>query len=457
MARKHDHGHTHDHGHAVDQSPPVETVERDLDAAGKSLSDALRISFGILKVIMIILVVAFLVSGFKTVGPDEKALVLRFGKIKGVGEGMILNPGAHWVFPYPIDELVKIPVGKNVSLPINAFWYKETREDILGEGPRPRRYVPEKLDPLTEGYCLTGSQRPTSRASAGEASAQAGASGEQPAWAGDRSDYNIVHAKWQIDYRIDNVEQFFRNVYVEDVLPGQIYFEVMTESITPLLRSVVEDAVVDAMVRYSIDEVLLTHDTIRRQVMRLVQDKLDEMETGVRVTSVKLVDVTWPKQVNEAFDAYIQASQTSNQKVSEARTYAENTLTRTGGSVGETLYKATMGEDANDARFEALWAQVAGDAQDTIAQAQAYQTKVVETAKANANYLQSILPGYRQRPELVLQQIYLDTIERVLENADEKFILDRSGNVKEQEFRIMVNRDPKLKPKGNQNQQQQQQ
>ena len=35
---------------------------------------------------MVVLILAFLASGFKTVGSDEQALVLRFGKIRGVGE-----------------------------------------------------------------------------------------------------------------------------------------------------------------------------------------------------------------------------------------------------------------------------------------------------------------------------------------------------------------------------------
>ncbi|MBA7650453.1 hypothetical protein ES703_58259 [subsurface metagenome] len=71
----------------------------EFDAAGKSLSEALRISFIILKIIMIVLVIVFLASGFRTVGSDEQALVLRFGKIRGVGENRLLGPGAHWVFP----------------------------------------------------------------------------------------------------------------------------------------------------------------------------------------------------------------------------------------------------------------------------------------------------------------------------------------------------------------------
>jgi len=81
----------------------------EFDTAGKSLSEALRISFIILKIIMIVLVIVFLVSGFRTVGSDEQALVLRFGKIRGVGENRLLGPGPHWVFPYPIDKIVKNP------------------------------------------------------------------------------------------------------------------------------------------------------------------------------------------------------------------------------------------------------------------------------------------------------------------------------------------------------------
>ena len=51
--------------------------ENKFDAAGKSLYDALRISFVILKIIMAVLLVIFLASGFKTVEHDEQALVLR--------------------------------------------------------------------------------------------------------------------------------------------------------------------------------------------------------------------------------------------------------------------------------------------------------------------------------------------------------------------------------------------
>jgi membrane protease subunit HflK len=416
-----------------------------LDTAGKSLSDALRISFVILKLIMIALVIGFLASGFRTVDSGEKALVLRFGKIRGLDEKeRILGPGAHWIIPYPVDEMVKIPVESQVTLDINSFWYKEDREDVLGEGPKPRRYFAEKLNPLEHGYSLTRSQGRTDRPLGRSAAAPGGAVGSEPAESTEGSDYNIVHDRWRIIYRIRDVEEFYRNVLVKDVLPGQVYFDIMKAEVTPLLRSVFEDAVVDATVRYTIDEALLSVDTIRRHVHQLVQQKLDSIDSGIIVTSVQLVEVTWPKQVDEAFQEYVRASQMSSQAVSVAQSYAQKTLNEAGGRVARPLYEMLQDKDAPEAELEALWAQAAGQAQDEIAQAQAYRTTVVASAEANANYLNSLLPEYRKRPEIVAQRIYLDTIEKVLAGC-EKFVAAAAAGAKDHELRVLVNRDPTLK------------
>lgn len=423
-----------------------EVIEsQELDAAGKSLSDALRISFAILKVIMIVLVVAFLVSGFKTVESGERALVLRFGAIRGVGEERVLGPGWHWVFPYPVDELVKIPVEAQIRLPVTSFWYRQTRNDIIGEGPKPRNLVPEKLNPLTEGYCLTRGRADESRVFSRPTAAEPGPS--DLTLDRESSDYSIVHAQWQIDYQVGNIEAFYTNVFVRDVSPGQIYFEVMKEWVAPLLRSVVEDSVVTAMVNYTIDEAIQSTDTIPRHVEQLVQQKLDAIDSGIRVTKVQLVAATWPRQVDRAFEEFIAASQRSGMAISDARNYAERTLTDAAGQIAEPLYAALMADDPDESRLQFLWSQVAGQAQNTVAQAQAYSTKVVEGAKANSTYLMSILPEYRKWPELVAQGIYLDTIEKVLQNADEKFVLGPADLSKGQEIRILVNRDQTLKPK----------
>ena len=425
--------HNHENTEDTQAQTPGQQPGEELDAAGKSLSEALRISFVILKVIMVALVIFFLASGFRTVGSDEQALVLRLGKIRGVGERRLLGPGLHWVFPYPIDEIVRIPVQKNISLPIDSFWYSQTSYELLGTDPKRRFRVPETLDPVKDGYCITRSEKQTEgiTSSAG-------------------SDYNIVHCKWQLIYRIDDPERFFRNVYVDldSIEAGQNYADVIPRNVTPLLEHTVADAIVTAMVNYTIDEAIYEQvAAVAADVKGLLQERLDKVESGIKVVSVQLTDITWPRQVDEAFQASIDASQQSDTAINEAKTYAENTLIETGGQVAEELLAALHDEAVSEEQREAFWSRLAGAAQERIAEARIYRTKVVASAEARADYLREILPECRKRPKLVLQKIYVDAIVDVLRDADEKFVAQPDKSADGREVRIYTNRDPRIKPK----------
>lgn len=407
---------------------PDKSVSEDLDAAGKSLSEALRISFIVLKVIMAVLILAFLASGFKTVGSAEQALILRFGKIRGVGEKRVLKPRTwpYWVFPYPIDTMVKIPVEKKVDLAVRSFWYYQTKEDMLSEPSiKKTRFLPE-LDPVKDGYCITRSEEQDETIS--------GSGG---------SDYNIVHCKWQLTYQIDDPERFFKNVYVEEVKPGDIYFDVITKSITPLLQSLFEDVIVTATVNYTIDDVMFEQVArLTEHIRRLLQEKLDTIESGIKVVRIQLTGRTWPLQVDEAFKALVTASQDRQTAISQAQTYAESTLNETAGPVAKKLFVALYDDTISEEEKELLWSQLAGKAQEKIAEARAYRTKVVANARANAEYFQELLPEYRKYPELVVQKIYQDAIENIFDNAVEKFVIPTGA-----EWRVLINRDPSLKPR----------
>jgi membrane protease subunit HflK len=410
-----------DHDHDIDENANAEDTrfDQDFDAGTKSLSEALRVSFLTLKIIMVILVVVFLASGFRTVGPDEQALVLRFGKIRGLGEDRILKPGPHWLWPNPIDVLIRIPVQKNVDLVVDSFWYRKSK--------RP----PESLDPVRHGYCITRSEK--------EAVKVGGISG---------NDYNIVHAKWRLTYKIKNPELFYKNVFVDTtkIISGQNYADVIFKNVNPLLKNVLDDAVVTAMVHYTIDEARVSDYRIREHVRKIMQRKLDTIESGVAVVTVLIEDVIWPVQVNQAFLESIRASQTYQRLITEAKGYAENTLNETAGPYGEQILDMIHGIKKVDSKeTEFLWDQLAGAGQEKIAGARAYRTQVVENAQGNAEYLRQILPEYNKRPKLVLQKIYQQAIENVLNNAEEKMVLQSTSNTKGNEIRIMLNRDPKLK------------
>src|SRR4051794_349721 len=114
MSDEHDHSHHdhddhgHEHHHHDAPTPPMPELPE--DTGSQALSEALRSSFAIVKVVMVILVLVFLGSGFFQVGPQEKAVILRFGKPVGEGNKALLGAGLHWGFPAPIDEVVKIPI-----------------------------------------------------------------------------------------------------------------------------------------------------------------------------------------------------------------------------------------------------------------------------------------------------------------------------------------------------------
>lgn len=393
-----------------------------LDAAGRSLTRALQVSFTILKLIMVVLLIMFLFSGVFQVEQGEEALKLRFGKIVGPAEDPVYKPGIWPGLPEPIHEIIRIPVTREQSLAIDSFWYFENEREKLN--PTPASMVTGPLDPVMDGYTLTRNDKVE------------GVTG---------TDYNIVHSKWTVKYRIGSPRLFFENVYIPDRQPGQDLLEAAAPVLNPLLESMASDAIVNTMVRYSIDEAIKNNEGIANNVMQRLQGKLDEMKSGIQVSDVRASRIIWPRQVEEAFQASTKARQESEQTRIDAWSYQERMLTDTGGPGAEAILEKLKNEDLTQDEQELLVAQLSGQVQSKISEARAYRTTVVNNAKANAEYLLKLLPEYRKHPELVLQKIYQDAIEQVLANAEEKILVQPSGEGQPRELRVQINRDPNIK------------
>ena len=400
------------------------------------IRQALEVSFKILKVIMVILVVAFLASGFKTVGPEEEAIVLRFGKIIEINGKRTIGPGPHWIWPYPIDEIIKIPVARMNNLEINSFWYYLTEREQLSGKPD-EKSINDALDPLRDGYCLTRSEAHDGNDINNEG-----------------NDYNIVHTKWQLTYQIRNPELFFTNVQDPNVRPSDIYDDVIKRSAEPLLQSMFEDIVVSTLVNYTIDEAITSKDKIRGEVEQSLQAKLDSIGSGISVVSTQLIKSEVPRQVKKDFEATIIASNNRSDAITQAKTKAETLLTETAGSIkkAEDLYKALNDNTVNTADKESLWSQISGNLRTYLFNADVYATEVAKNAEASAKYLLSILPEYRQRPDIVINRLYNDAMEKILANANEKFVVEQPKDKQKGELWISLNRDTTL---GNRNKQEQ--
>ncbi|MBN2020166.1 MAG: hypothetical protein JW749_08075 [Sedimentisphaerales bacterium] len=423
--------HNHDHG---DVTPDVQETEagRQLSPGYVYLSNALRVSFIFLQLIMIVLVAVFLVSGFKRVNHDEQALVLVFGKITGAGENRLRGPGLTWVWPYPVGEIIRVPTQRKINIPLNLFWYYQKPGDEMGMPEDEPTYFGPTLNPLTEGYLLVRGEKQTSLASAGS----------------EGHDYNILHSKWVLTYQITDPESFFKNCYVDTgkLQPGQNYADVIETSIRPMLVNFLADSVVTTMVNFTIEEAMYERaSSVTDHVKRLLQTRLDKIDSGIRIVDVQRNRIAVARQVEAAFQAALSAVQEREKMISEAKLYAEKTLNEAAGPVAVELLDSLRDKNADQKHKEWLWLQLAGKAQEKITDARAYRTKTVEAARANADYLAQILPEYRKRPELVLQRIYNDAIEQILDNVQEKIIVQPGKASHGKEVRILINRDPAMK------------
>src|SRR6266581_2084010 len=107
-----------------------------VDTGSEALAEALRGSFKIVQVVMVLLVILFLGSGMFTVGPSERAIILHLGKPVGEGNQALLGSGWHWAWPYPIDEVVKVPITEIQQLRPTIGWFAQTPEqEALDQDP----------------------------------------------------------------------------------------------------------------------------------------------------------------------------------------------------------------------------------------------------------------------------------------------------------------------------------
>jgi len=413
----------------IEKNDDVTTVQGqgEADLAGEFLARALRHSFIILKIIMIILVILFITSGIFRVEPEENALVLRFGRIQQfrspeTGEyESVLGPGLHWNWPEPVTEIIKIPVGKKQTVQIDSFWYFETEAEKLSTT---RGFAGPTLDPRKDGYCLTRGE----------------GTGSQPG-----ADYGIVHGKWQLTYHIKDIEKFYRNIYYGKPGPGEDFLDVASKSVDPLLKAIASDAIVRTMVKYTIDQAIVNEESITHNIKGLIEKKLEQLHSGIALDEFGAGRITWPRQVAAAFDDPTLASQKRDLAITDARSYADKVLSAAGGARAAEILQALKRPDLSEEERRRYLSQLGGTSREIIANARAYRTTVVEAARANADYFRKLLPEYRQHPDLVLQRIYQDAVEDIFDNAVEKFIVQSSGGGKRKQIRILVNSDPARK------------
>ena len=259
---------SHDHHHHEPEN-----------AGSKALNEALNASFRVLRGVMVLLVVAYLASGVFVVKQHQKAIVLVFGKISGLGGERVKGPGLHWTWPRPISEIVRKPAERVETLNVDSFWYR--READFQDNAAP----PSALRPDSVGYLITG-------------------------------DANILHTRWAVRYTLDQLE----------------VTEFGWASLETSLRQEVERAVTRAAAVTPIDRALRTEiETFRAAAETELRRRCDELNLGIRLQGLDVIAAAAPQQVADAFENVTKSEMGRAKQISDARAYAARTSSEADG------------------------------------------------------------------------------------------------------------------------------
>ncbi|MEM8873845.1 MAG: SPFH domain-containing protein [Planctomycetota bacterium] len=382
------------------------------DDAGKSLADALRISFGVLRWLIVLLVIAFLFSGFFTVRSDEVAVRTRFGKITQDGEGrgyLTADGGPYFQFPAPVDEIIRIPTTTQTIEVRNAFWYEE---QVSGTDVRPNPATNRQLRIGIDGSLITG-------------------------------DGNLVHGRFTVNYRVRPEDAV---AFVKAVGETETGEPIMVRA-QQIVTIAAERAISAAVAEVTAIEFLQSSPNTALIRAKLSEILNEQMNTGITVESVIADNRVAPPGVQESFDAVqtavaqrqseiLKAQQDREARLSEAAGKGYDVLLAVmdiygdAGRDDETELRAAatealnalldgipanqatapllpMLDDEDRAVLEAVATNVTvgGEASEVINAAEQYRLGRVEQVRAKLERFEGLLATYESQPDFTRRRL----------------------------------------------------
>ncbi|MFZ2651320.1 MAG: FtsH protease activity modulator HflK [Burkholderiaceae bacterium] len=287
-------------------------------------------------VLAALLVLSFWSTWF-TVQPEETGIVQRFGAVQRT-----VGPGLHFKFPDVIESVRLVPTERVLK---EEFGFVTSGAATGGR----TQYVDDKKSFKEVSLMLTG-------------------------------DLNVIDVQWIVQYRIeDPVSYLFR------VRESRKTIRDIAEAV---MRRVVGN-------RLGSDVLTVGRVAVSTEVKEEMQKILSEYQTGVRLVTVELQDVTPPDSVKPAFN-----------EVNEARQDRERTINQAQEQANREIPKAR------------------GEATRTITQAEGYAVERVNRANGEATRFRAVLAEYRHAPEVTRRRLYLEAMADILPQAKTLYIVD---------------------------------
>jgi membrane protease subunit HflK len=233
-------------------------------------------------ILVLLTVLAWLLSGFYTVGPNEIGLNLIFGKYQGKTQA-----GLNYNLPNPVGSVIKLAVTDRNAIEIGF-------RDEAASGRR--RNAPQAPDAPEESLMLTG-------------------------------DENIADVKFRVIWQIDPVH------------PEDFAFNIFEPAVT--VKAVAESAMREIVGQAQIQKILTADRKLIEPASQLLMQKiLDSYHSGVQVVQVLLLSVDPPAQVITAFRDVTAAQQDLQRLGNEADAYANRVVPEARGAAARILQEA---------------------------------------------------------------------------------------------------------------------
>lgn len=193
-------------------------------------------------------------------------------------------------------------------------------------------------------------------------------------------DENIVEAQIIVQYRVKE--------------PSKYLFELKDPDET--LRATAEVALRSMVGRTKIDEVITTgREKVQAETRSWLQKLMDEYQSGLSITEVKLQQVDAPDEVREAFHDVVRAREEKEKLINQALGYKADQIPR-----------------------------ARGEARKMEREAEAYKEQRVLRARGDANKFLAMLGEYEKAERVTRQRLYLETLERIFGRIEKKVVVD---------------------------------
>jgi modulator of FtsH protease HflK len=278
----------------------------------------------------------WMASGIYEVKEGEQAIVIRFGKFHRTG-----IPGLNYHIPSPIEKIIIEKVDQSRRVEIG---YRSTGVARIGGAVSSR-------DVTSESLMLTG-------------------------------DENIIELNVDAMWHINDLKKYTFNI----------------ESPNETVKAAAESAIREVIGNTTITSVLSNQkQAIAIKIEELMQQILDQYESGVEIEQVKLLRAEPPKEVIAAYRDVQTAKADKEKVINESEAYMNDILPRARGESAKIMQEA-----------------------------EGYKAEVIAKAQGNASRFNAIYKQYIDNKDVTKNRLYLEAIESILQNSD-KVIMGGDG------------------------------